>query len=122
MIQGPLLITQPRPWAKPRLENGMIAGSQPPTAQRLADWLRAGVSVQGRNEWLFIKLHTHGAREDNTAVLLGPAMKQLHWALRDVSAKHGFEFFYVTAREMAQLVLQAERGFSVPDFERLGWH
>ena len=122
MIQGPLLITLSRPWARPRLENGMLAALQPPTAQRLAAWLRAGVSVRGRPEWLFIKLYTHGAREDNMAVLLGPAMQQFHHALHDLAAQRGFEFYYVTAREMAQLVGQAQRGCSAPDFARLGWH
>ncbi len=121
MIQGPLLITQRRPWAKPRLENGTLAGSQPPTAQRLDDWLRASVTVTGQDKWVFIKLHTHGAQEVNTDVLLGPAMSRFHQALHDFSAKRGFDFFYVTAREMAQLVLQAEKACSVPDFDRLGW-
>ncbi len=121
MIQGPLLVTQSRPWKKPRLENGNLAGSQPPSAERLSDWLRAGVKVQGQDQWLFIKLHTHGAKEQNTAVLLGPAMSRFHQALKELSADREFQFFYVTAREMAQLVAQAERKLSVPDFSCLSW-
>ncbi len=122
LIQGPLLITQRHLWTRPRVENGALAASQPPTAQRLADWLRAGVSVRGREDWLFVKLHTHGAREDNAAVLLGPPMQQLHGALRDLSAALGFDYFYVTAREMAQLVRQAEQGGATPDFALLSGH
>ncbi len=122
MIQGPLLITRPRPWAKPRVENGNLAGSQPPTAHRLFDWLRAGVTVKGQDKWSFVKLHTHGAQENNAAVLLGPAMSQLHRALRELSAHQGFQFYYVTAREMAQLVMQAENNLPAPDFDRLGWN
>ena len=121
MIQGPLLITQLRPWTRPRVENGNLIASQPPTVQRLCDWLRASVSVGGQDKWLFIKLHTHGAQEDNATLLLGREMGQLHQTLRDFSADRGFQFFYVTAREMAQLVAQAEREFSAPDFDQLGW-
>ena len=121
MIQGPLLITRSGPLARPRVENGNLAARQPPSADRLCDWLRARVAVQDHDQWLFIKLHTHGAQENNAAVLLGPAMRQFHQSLQEFSTKHGFQFFYVTAREMAQLVAQAERGLSLPDFDALGW-
>jgi hypothetical protein len=121
MIQGPLLMTRRRLWSKPRLENGNLAGSQPPSAARLADWLRAGVRVRGHEQWLFVKLHTHGAKEANTAVLLGEPMRRFHSALRQYAHDNQFEYFYVTAREMAQLVVQAEQSMSKPDFHRLGW-
>ncbi len=121
MIQGPLLVTRPGLGRRPRLENGMLTDRYPPTAVRLADWLRARVSVRGRPEWSFIKLYTHGAKESNASMLLGPAMRQFHHALREASCRGGFEFFYVTAREMAQLVMQAEQGMAVPNFDRLAW-
>lgn len=121
MIQGPLLVTQSHFWRKPRIENGNLAGSQPPTAKRLDDWLRAGVSVQGHGHWSFIKLHTHGAQEKNADILLGPAMQQFHQALKAAAAQRSFEYYYVTAREMAQLVIQAEQGFATPNFDKLTW-
>lgn len=121
LIQGPLLIRQSSLWSKPRLENGNIASSQPPSLARLDDWLRAGVTVQGRPDWLFIKLYTHGAQENNSAVLLGPGMQAFHQALRQHSARNEFSYYYVTAREMAQLVAQAEQGAIAPDFEQLSW-
>lgn len=121
MIQGPLLVTQTRFWSKPRVENGNLAGTQPPTAERIDDWLRAGVSVKGHEKWSFIKLHTHGAQEQNADMLLGPGMHQFHQALKMTAARRSFEYFYVTAREMAQLVIQAEQGFATPDFDRLTW-
>ncbi len=121
MIQGPLLIRQPRPWSKPRVENGDVTGSHPPSVTRLWNWLRAAVSVVGHEQWLFLKLHTHGAKDSNTPVLLGPPMRQLHQALRDAAAQREFQYYYVTARELAQLVSQAERGLAVPDFDGLAW-
>jgi hypothetical protein len=121
MIQGPLLISHSKFRQKPKLENGNIAGSQPPTSNRIDDWLRAGVAVKGHERWLFIKLHTHGAQERNADVLLGAAMRQFHQALREHAVRRKFEYFYVTAREMAQLVIQAEQGLVTPDFDNLVW-
>lgn len=121
MIQGPLLIHQSKPWRKPKLENGDLRGTQPPTAERFANWLRAGVAVEGHPRWLFIKLHTHGTQEPITDVLLGPPMREFHQALGRMAGDQGFKYHYVTAREMAQLVHQAERGLPDPDFDNLDW-
>lgn len=121
MIQGPLMVKQTRPWKRPRVENGNLSASQPPSKKRFVDWLRADVKVSGHDDWVFIKVHTHGAQEQNADVLLGPEMSRLHEKLHDFAAHRGFEYYYVTAREMAQLVRQAEAGRLAPDFDSLGW-
>ena len=123
MIQGPLLVTMERRhfFPRPRLENGNLAGKQPPGLCRVQNWLKAGVSVRGRPDWIFIKLHTHGAQEANMNMLLGEPMIQMHNAFRELSLANGFQYFYVTARELAQLVRQAESSLDSVDFERLGW-
>ncbi len=123
MIQGPLsvAIEAGNGLPKIRLENGNLAASQPPTPKRIQRWMQAGVSITGRPEWLFIKLHTHGAQEDNMKVVLGEPMCQMHQALLELSKSIGFQYFYVTARELAQLVHQAEAGMETVDFDGLGW-
>lgn len=120
MIQGPLVLTTSGV-ARPRVENGNLSGSQPPDPNRIASWLRAAVTVRGREDWAFIKLHTHGAPERNAEVLLGEPMQRLHRALRREADQRQMQFYYVTAREMAQLVRQAEQGAASPDFDALGW-
>lgn len=123
MIQGPLLISRREPgrgW-KPRLENGDLSNALLPSSQRLRAWRQASVGVLGKPEWLFIKLHAHGAQEANAAALLGEPMRETHRALRRLSAQGGPAYFYVTAREMAQLVRQAESGLPAPDFDQLDW-
>lgn len=120
LIQGPLLVT--RPSSKkllPKLENGNLAASQPPSAARLRQWLRTRVAVLGHSQWQFLKLYTHGAQEGNADVLLGPHMLNMHRGLRELATELGFKFYYVTAREMAQLVAQAEQGRADPDFDDL---
>jgi hypothetical protein len=118
LIQGPLLVTHSRFWQKPRLENGNVAGSQPLSADRIDDWLRSRVAVTGHEQWQFIKLHTHGAQEQNADVWLNPSARTFHQRLRDVADLKGFQYYYVTAREMAMLVGQAEQGFAEPEFDQ----
>lgn len=119
LIQGPLLLSWRSGRFRPRLENGNMSASQKPRSHRIQDWLRARVTVDGREDWRFVKLHTHGAPETNADVLLGPAMLELHEGWQRFAARLGFEYYYVTAREMAQLVAQAEQGMANPDFDNL---
>lgn len=117
MIQGPLALD----WRRrkrgiaPRLENGDLHADRPPSPDRIDLWLRAGVTVAGRPDWRFVKLHTHGAKESNAGVLLGRPMRALHEGLAK-RARHDpqFRYYYVTAREMAALVRGAEAGYDDP--------
>lgn len=119
MIQGPLLLGWKRQgWrVSPALENGELHGGRPPTLARFKRWLRAGVGVVGTSDWIFIKLHTHGALERNAEMLLGEPMRQFHYSLAQFARRRpALNYYYVTAREMAGLVRQAEQGAETPDF------
>ena len=114
MIQGPLALDwQRRKWGLlPGIENGDLTGHHPPTLARLRLWLTAGVSVVGKPDWLFIKLHTHGAQPKNANMLLGEPMQRFHQELRAFAERHAwFRYHYVTAWEMAELAapLQVRR-------------
>ncbi len=114
LIQGPLLLDwgRRRRGLLPRLENGCLQGSQPPSIERLDLWLRARVQVRTRPDWFFVKLHTHGANEINHEALLGDAMVRFHADLADRARKDPhFHYHYVTAREMYNLVKAAEAGW-----------
>jgi hypothetical protein len=107
MVQGPLAIdwSNKKLGCLPSLENGELTGKRPPTLARLAHWISAGVHVAGREDWIFVKLHTHGAWETNTAMLLGEPMRQFHCELQKLAkAVPGFRYYYVTARELTRLV------------------
>jgi hypothetical protein len=117
MIQGPLTFDwRQRKWSLvPRLENGDLTGRRPATIDRLRLWAGAAVSVAGRPDWRFIKLHTHGAQEANAEMFLGGAMRRFHVDLRAFAATNSrLKYHYVTAREMAGLIHQAERGAREP--------
>lgn len=114
MIQGPLSLN----WSKrklgvvPSLDVGAIDGSAgyTPTFDRFVRWMDVGVKVEGRPEWVFVKIHTHGAPERNARVLLGPQMHAFHKALLDGESALNYRVHYVTAREMANIVAAAEAG------------
>ena len=42
-----------------------------PTLERFRAWVDAGVSVEGRPEWVFVKVHTHGTQDHDMDTLLG---------------------------------------------------
>lgn len=113
MVQGPLLFD----WSRkkfgliPKIENGDLLSNHPPTIQRSDLWLEAGVTVKGRPNWRFAKLHTHGCKSGNIDMLLGPKYQQFHRDLAERRmAQPNFRYHYVSAWEMAQLIQQAERG------------
>jgi hypothetical protein len=116
MIQGPLILD----WARrkwkifPKVENSCLQKSQPPDKNRLELWLRASVKVVTKPHWYFVKLHTHGVQEPNQDVLLGEPMVRFHEMLSERANRNPlFRFHYVTAREMTNLALAAERGLDV---------
>lgn len=115
LIQGPLRLWWPRGSRLPRIENGCIQASQPPSMARLDQWIRAGVGISSRPDWVFVKLHTHGAVERNRGVLLGRPMVEFHEAMaRRAASASGFFFHYLTAREMYNAARAAESGFRGP--------
>lgn len=123
MIQGPLGLD----WRRrkfgcvPRIENADLTAANPPSMSRWPAWLDAGVTVEGRPDWLFVKLHTHGCQPANQKMWLGGTARRFHLDLAAWrKANPHVRVYYVTAWEQAQLVHQAESGVTTPDWERLG--
>jgi hypothetical protein len=117
MIQGPLSLCWRirKKGIIPSIENGDLIAGRPPTWDRFQEWLRVGVHVAGQPNWKFVKLHTHGCKDGNIDMLLGPEMQAFHAELAAQCQKNPqLRLHYVTAWEMAQLVRQAEAGAKTP--------
>jgi hypothetical protein len=113
LVQGPLALNwRRRKWGVlPRIENADITGANPPTPLRLELWEKCHIHAAGRPEWLFVKLHTHGAVEPNNGMLLGEPMRAFHRHLAERARREaGFRYYYVTAREMVNILHAAEGG------------
>ncbi|MBI5773359.1 MAG: hypothetical protein HZA89_06410 [Verrucomicrobia bacterium] len=115
LVQGPLgLNWERRKWGVlPRIENADLTGANPPRLDRMRLWLRLGIHVVDRPEWVFIKLHTHGGIPRNFQMLLGEPMREFHRAaLGQFNDGKKFRLHYVSARELVNILHAAEDGRS----------
>jgi hypothetical protein len=112
MIEGPLsLALRPGRLLAPRIENAALTADDPGTPARVRTWVRQAIHVAGRPNWVFVKVHTHGAPEKQAASLLGEGGRMLHTELttRYNDGKR-WRLHYVTAREMYNLAIAAMDG------------
>lgn len=89
-----------------------ISAAHPPSPARAAAWVRSGVHVRGRPNWVFVKVHTHGCQDEETLdLLLGD---RLDMFFSHLEATYGdgetFRLHYVTAREAYNIAKAAEAG------------
>ncbi len=110
LMQGPLSLTRRPGKLWPRIEAAAITAADPATSRRVQNWIDASIHVDGRPEWIFVKVHTHGAPEAQAASLLGDSGQALHRALRQVSESEHASLHYVTAREMYNIAVAAMEG------------
>ena len=116
LIQGPLLFNwnKPKHGFLPRIENGCIQANQAMTMERRGEGgLRARVQVPRRKDWFFVKLHTHGAPEANSRMLMGEPGVRFHRGLAArAKADPHFHYHYVTA---------CDEMYNPPRSRRRGW-
>ncbi|HEY1536416.1 MAG TPA: hypothetical protein VGF76_20490, partial [Polyangiaceae bacterium] len=111
MIQGPLAIARRSSGFGVRLDSGALTAHDPPSLSRLETWISQSVHVEGRPEWVFVKLHTHGAPEAQAESLLGEPGRALHATLaRHYNDGQRYVLHYVTAREMFNIALAGMAG------------
>ncbi len=111
MIQGPIALARRPGSLKVRIESAALDAVDTPSPARLRTWVEQNIHVAGRPEWLFVKVHTHGAPEANAATLLGDGGRTLHDVLtRTYNDGVQWKLHYVTAREMYNVALAAMDG------------
>jgi hypothetical protein len=109
MVQGPLLLDF-RPCRASKwlgIENSALTGPSPATLHRLASWKRAAISVKGRPDWLFIKLHCHGMDPRHEDAMLGAPMQEFLRELVAGAEERNEVLHFLSAREMVNVVLAA---------------
>lgn len=113
ILQGPLgFMWRNRKFGVlPRIENADVRTSSPPTPTRIDAWVDTGIHVQGKPEWVFVKVHTHGTQERDMNTLLGAPMRK---AFEYLGSRYNdgidWKLHYVSAREMYNIVKAAEAG------------
>lgn len=115
LIQGPLAIKwHSRKWGViPRIENGEIQASSPPTPARIRCWVKQHIHVKGRPDWVYVKVSCHGAEDRSREALLGASADQMYSDLeKEYRDRVGFRLHYVTARETYNIIKAAEAGMA----------
>jgi hypothetical protein len=109
MITGPFGLRWAERWS-PRMEIGELAAGDPPSRYRIRRWFDLAPMI-GTD--LFVKLHTHGAQERNSRMLLEGGLRDLFTFFADEVSSRNSKFYYVTAWEMF-LAIDAIRQRSDP--------
>jgi len=111
MIEGPLALVPRLSRVPVRIENGAVTADNPGTPARVAVWIAQNIHVLGREDWVFVKVYTHGAPEKQAASLLGEPGRRLH---RELTTRYNdgvhWKLHYVTAREMYNIAIAAISG------------
>jgi hypothetical protein len=111
LIQGPLGLARRAGRFGVRVESGTLQAGDPPGEDRVASWVAQDIHVEGRPEWVFVKVHTHGATESNARSLLGPEGEAMHRCLTTrYNDGQQWILHYVTAREMYNIAMAAMEG------------
>jgi hypothetical protein len=107
MVQGPLMLDFASPGRKLAIENGALTNPNPPSLRRLQLWKQAGISVQGRPDWLFIKLHCHSMDPTQEAAVLGEPVRTFLRELVEGAQQRRETLHFASAREMTNMILAA---------------
>jgi hypothetical protein len=108
IVQGPLLMAIRRRGSslpRPYIESSELSGMNPPTMARLRLWQSALITVRGRPDWIFVKLHCHGMDPRDEPAMFGEPLEAF---LRDLLARRdSVRAHFLTAREMVNVIFAA---------------
>lgn len=94
---------------KLRIFGDALDNEQPVTTRRVEQWVETGIAVEGKENWIIVKTHTHGASDGEVA--LGPNMELMFSHLEAMYRdRPGYALHYVTARELYNVIAAAEAG------------
>jgi len=113
IVQGPMGIN----WRRrklgivPKIEDGNIHKGNLFDPAKVDLWIRTGIKVKGMDNWIFVKIFTHGAPEGNHEAVLGDNAKKLFdYLLKTYNDGEKYKLHFVTAREMYNIIKAAENG------------
>jgi hypothetical protein len=114
IFEGPTLFV---PSLNPRrlfldLDDGDIHPAMEATARRVDQWVKADVHVEGRPDWIFVKVFAHGVSSpaEEEAVVGRHFDETLSYLERQYGDGHQYVLHYVTAREAYNLAVAASDG------------
>ena len=113
LIQGPMMLNwkRRRMGIMPNVEDGNIHQGNLFHPSKVDLWVKAGIHIHGKDDWIFIKIFTHGAPEKNHEAVLGKDAERLFdYLTQKYNDGENFILHFVTAREMYNIIKAAEDG------------
>lgn len=114
IFTGPLILN----WTRrikgiplPRIDDGALAANQPMDLARFNRWRSAKVTVDGRPEWVFVKLYCHGFFDYDQDSSIGDRAQKFFSEIIENGEKTGdYKVHFATAREAFNMILAAVDG------------
>lgn len=114
IITGPLLFD----WSKrighipiPKVENGELAHFRANSIERLKRWIDADISIEGRPDWVFIKLHCHGFFDHDRSACIGDdAIRFFSEIINHGERTDEYTVHFTSAREMFNIIMACVDG------------
>ena len=96
----------------PRIENSEVAPGDIPIEDKIRLWINQSIIVKGRPDWVFVKVHTHGAQEETIDLFFKKKGLDRLFSCLESTYNDGkcFKLHYLTAREMYNIIKAAEAG------------
>lgn len=114
IVNGPLVFDwtrRVRGWPIPRIEDGALAGNYPLKIDRFRRWQSAQIGVEGRAEWIFIKLYCHGFFEQDQQAMMGDELRRFMTEVLELGETTGdFKVHFASAREVFNMIMAALDG------------
>jgi len=111
IFAGPLGFDWSR--AIPRLDDGALTANQGLNSSRLSRWGSANITVEGRSDWVFIKLYCHGFFDRDQSACIGADAQRFFGNVVESGARTGrHKTHFASAREAFNMVAAAIDGQS----------
>ena len=95
----------------PRLDDGVLAQNYPADLHRLMRWANTNIAVDGRSDWVFVKLYCHGFFSKDQDSVIGEGVRQFwHEAMEFAERTGQFLIHFATAREAFNIAMAAVDG------------
>jgi hypothetical protein len=95
----------------PRLDDGVLAFNHPMDMKRLYRWANAHISVEGRPDWVFIKLYCHGFFPHDQETVIGDRCRRFFEEALEESDRTGdYKIHFASAREAFNMAMAAVDG------------
>jgi len=111
IFNGPLVLSGRLP--VPRLDDGALTAKHGLEFSRLSRWISANVTVDGRGDWVFIKLYCHGFFDQDQSACIGADAQRFFGEVVEQGERTGkYKTHFASAREAFNMVAAAIDGHS----------